>query len=645
MDRILDRIDSPTDLEDLDVADLEQLAQDVRDEIISVVSRTGGHLASSLGAVEAIIALHKVFDTPRDRIVWDVGHQTYAHKLLTGRLADFSTLRQLEGISGFPKRDESPYDTFDTGHASTSISAVLGMATARDQLGDDYKVVAFIGDASLSGGMALEALNDAGHTGRDMIVVLNDNKMAISPRVGAMANYLSRIITDKRYHIAKVDVEFVLKRVPALGQKLFQTAKRLEKTVKAFLTPGALFQELGFTYVGPVDGHNLPVLIETLENIKKLPGPNLLHIVTQKGKGYGPAEDAPSRFHGAKPFDIETGDIVPAAATNKQGPAHSTVTYSSTFGETVLDLAGHDARVVAVTAAMGPGTGLEMLAEELPDRFFDVGIAEQHAVTFAGGMAAAGLRPIVAIYSTFLQRAYDQIVHDICLQGLPVVFAIDRAGLVGDDGPTHHGIYDLSYLRAVPGLVVAAPRDAAELDKLLRWSLTFDGPVAIRYPRGFAPTDIMPDKSPIECGCGSLLRKGSDVTLYAVGSMVGAALDAADILDRSGVSAGVVDARFVQPLDLELLQRTATDVPRLVTLEENCLRGGFGAAVTGALQEMGMLGETAVMRAGIPDDYVEQGPRNTLLDLADLSASKIAGRVESFLHEQLPAGAGWRSDE
>jgi len=647
MERILDRVDSPADLADLNMSELTQLAQELRNEIVIVVSRTGGHLASSLGAVEATIALHKVFDTPRDRLVWDVGHQTYAHKLLTGRRTQFNTLRQLDGISGFPKRDESPYDTFDTGHASTSISAALGMATARDRLGENYKVVAFIGDASLAGGMAFEALNDAGHAGRDLIVVLNDNKMAISVRVGAMANYLSRIITDKRYNIAKSDIEYVLERIPAFGSKLTSTAKRLENTIKAFLTPGALFQELGFKYVGPVDGHRLPVLIDTLENIRSLHGPILLHILTQKGRGYHPAEEDPSRYHGAVPFDIETGEGALNATSNKHEPKDDVEenTFSAAFGNAVLELADQDDRIVAITAAMGPGTGLEKMAEKYPDRFFDVGIAEQHAVTFAAGMATAGLRPVVAIYSTFLQRGYDQIVHDVCLQHLPVVFAVDRAGFVGADGPTHHGLYDLTYMRAVPDMVVTAPRDACELGKLLHWAVKFGRPVAIRYPRCVSVSGLEPAAGEIEFGRATVMRQGTDVTLWAVGSMVSTSLEAAEQLDVAGVSAGVVDARFVEPLDRDLLNRLAGEVPRVVTIEENCVRGGFGAAVLEALQEMGMLGRTAVMRIAVPNDHVDQGPRQTLLDLAGLSSAGIARRVETFVHENAPAHAAWNPDK
>jgi len=647
MDRILDRVDSPADLADLSIPELTQLAQELRDEIISVVSKTGGHLASSLGAVEATVALHKVFDTPRDRLVWDVGHQTYAHKLLTGRRKQFETLRQLDGISGFPKRRESPYDAFDTGHASTSISAALGMATARDQLGEDYKVVAFIGDASLVGGMAFEALNDAGHAGSDLIVLLNDNKMAISARVGAMANYLSRIITDKRYNVAKADIEYVLKRIPAFGSKLTKTAKRLENTIKAFLTPGALFQELGFKYVGPVDGHSLPVLIDTLENIRRMHGPILLHILTQKGRGYPPAEEDPSRYHGAAPFDIKTDDGALSVARNKHAPTDDVEenTFSAAFGNAVLELADQDDRIVAITAAMGPGTGLEKMAEKYPDRFFDVGIAEQHAVTFAAGMATAGLRPIVAIYSTFLQRGYDQIVHDVCLQRLPVVFAIDRAGFVGADGPTHHGLYDLTYMRAVPDMVVAAPCDACELRKLLRWAVEFGRPVAIRYPRCTAVSQIEPAAGEIELGRAAVVRQGNDVTLWAIGGMVSTALDAAGQLEVAGVSAGVVDARFVEPLDRDLLNRLAGEVPRVVTIEENCGRGGFGAAVLEALQEMGMLGRTAVLRMAVPDDHVDQGPRQTLLDLAGLSSAGIAGRVETFVRENVAAHVAWNPDK
>jgi len=643
MERILDRIHTPADLKHLNMAELTRLAQELRNEIIRTVSKTGGHLASSLGAIEATIALHRVFEAPDDRIVWDVGHQTYAHKLLTGRADKFCTLRQLDGISGFPKRDESPYDTFDTGHACTSISAALGMATARDRLGKNYKVVAFIGDASLVGGMAFEALNDAGHAERDLIVVLNDNKMAISPRVGAMANYLSRIITDKRYNTAKADIDFLLKRIPAVGTKLSKTAARLEHTIKAFLTPGALFQELGFKYVGPVDGHNLSVLIDTLENIRKMTGPILLHVLTEKGHGYPPAEQDPSRYHGASPFDIETGQIVFQSGGNTHGPVDiaEETSYSAAFGEAVLELATGNDRIVAITAAMGPGTGLEKFAEVFPDRFFDVGIAEQHAVTFAAGMAVAGLRPVVAIYSTFLQRAYDQILHDVCLQRLPVVFAIDRAGFVGADGPTHHGLYDLGYLRAAPDLVVAAPRDSLELGKLLRWAAEHDGPVAIRYPRASALPNIDPDSSEIQLGRATLLRQGSDVTLCAIGSMVSVALAAADRLEDSGISAGVVDARFVEPLDRDLVKRLACRVSRLVTLEENCSRGGFGAAVLQALQEMGSLGRVAVLRIAVPDDYVQQGPRETLLDLVGLSPDKVAHRVETFMQESVAEQAVW----
>jgi len=647
MERILERIDSPADLKDLGVAELTQLAQELRDEIIGVVSKTGGHLASSLGAVEVTIALHKVFDTPRDRIVWDVGHQSYAHKLISGRRDRFATLRQLDGISGFPKREESPYDTFNTGHAATSISAAMGMATARDHLGDDYKVVAFIGDASLMGGMAFEALNDAGHAGRDLVVLLNDNKMAISPRVGAMANYLSRIITDKRYNTAKADIDYLLKRIPAVGTRLSKTALRLENTIKAFLTPGALFQELGFKYVGPVNGHNLPVLIDTLENIRNLRGPILLHIITQKGRGYQPAELDPSAFHGAKPFDVDTGQTVLGAVANKHEPAGTvkTRTYSAAFGDIILELAGEEDRLIAITAAMGPGTGLEKMAEKYPDRFFDVGIAEQHAVTFAAGTAVSGLRPVVAIYSTFLQRGYDQIVHDVCLQRLPVVFAIDRAGLVGADGPTHHGLYDLTYLRAAPALVVAAPRDTSELRKLVRWAVGYGKPVAIRYPRGAVPPDIQPDETEIELGRATVLREGTDVTLFAIGSMVSTAMEAAGLLDGAGVSAGVVDARFVEPIDRDLLGRLAVEVPRLVAVEENCVRGGFGAAVLETLQDMELLDQVAVLRMGIPDDYVDQGPRETLLDLANLSAGKIATRVDTFVRETSPTHATWHLRE
>ncbi len=643
MERILDRVNSPADIRKMTLEELAQLAGEIRQEIIEVVSVSGGHLASNLGAVELILALHKVFDTPHDKIVWDVGHQAYAHKLITGRRESFSTLRQYRGLSGFPSRAESPYDCFGTGHSSTSVSATLGMACARELRGENYKTIAFIGDGALTAGMAFEALNHAGHAGLNIIVVLNDNEMAISPSVGALSAYLSRIITATVYNRAKNDIEFILKKIPAIGTTMFKAAKRLEETIKNLVTPGALFQELGFKYVGPVDGHNLPGLIRTLENIRSLKGPILLHALTKKGSGYRPAEEDPAGFHGASPFDVETGNAKSAKVLQKkEGPnSVESKTYTDIFAETIISLAEKDERIVAITAAMAPGTGLDKFAKIFPDRFFDVGIAEQHAVTFAAGLAVQGMLPVVAIYSTFLQRGYDQIVHDVCIQKLPVLFAVDRAGLVGRDGPTHHGLFDIAYLRTIPNMTVAAPRDEEQLRLMLSWAVSDDGiprgPIVIRYPRAAAPSSIGGTQEPIRRGVGELLREGCDGAIVAIGSMVGPSLEAARILENQGIDVAVVDARFAKPLDTSLLRQLFADVRAILTVEEHVLDGGFGSAVMEFAEREGLLRKVALRGLGLPSAFVEHGARAGLLDLCGLNAATIARQTKSLIQDPVEA--------
>ena len=502
MTDILARLQSPAELKGLSLAELETLAGELRSTIIETVAQTGGHLASSLGVVELTIALHRVLDTPRDKIVWDVGHQAYAHKLLTGRLERFHTLRQLDGISGFPKRQESPYDCFDVGHSSTSISAALGMAAARDAVGGSEKVVAVIGDGSLTAGLAFEGLNQAGHLKKDLVVILNDNEMSISPNVGAISSFLNRKMTSDFFIRFRRETEHLLGTVPRFGKDLINLARRAEESVKGFLTPGMLFEAFGFDYVGPIDGHQLDDLIETLANVTRLKGPRLVHVVTKKGKGFSAAERSPSVFHGVGPFDPESG----AVRSSKGGPA----SFTAVFGQTLVELAERDSRLVAITAAMPDGTGLSSFAARFPGRFFDVGIAEQHAVTFAAGLACQGLRPVVALYSTFLQRAYDNVLHDVCLQNLPVTFAMDRGGLVGADGPTHHGVFDLSFLRHIPNLTFAVPRDELQLQRLMVTALQSDGPFAYRYPRGNGlGLELAGDPQPLPVGRGEKLRTGT----------------------------------------------------------------------------------------------------------------------------------------
>ncbi len=613
---LLQTIQSPADLKSLPRSLLPELAAEIRRLIVEVVSRNGGHLASSLGAVELAIAVHYVFDCPRDRIIWDVGHQAYAHKILTGRRDAFSNLRLHGGISGFTRRSESPYDAFSTGHSSTSISAGFGMACAKALKGETDRVVAVIGDGSLTAGIAFEGLNQAGgDPKRDLIVILNDNEMSISRNVGALSSFLSRTFSAKKLQELRRELGYFFRRLPRIGEDVYQLAKRTEESFKSFVTPGMLFEAFNFEYFGPINGHRIDHLIDILNNIKYIREPVLLHVTTVKGKGYEPAERNPVFFHGCGRFDVATGSCMDRRPTSP--------TYTQVFGETLIEIARRDPRIVAVTAAMPEGTGLAPFAKAFPERFFDVGIAEQHAVTFAAGLAVEGLRPVVAIYSTFLQRAYDQILHDVCLDRLPVVFAIDRAGLVGEDGPTHHGAFDLAYLRSLPNLVVMAPRDENELRRMMLTALQHDGPIAFRYPRGNAPgVPIACDISPIPIGKAKVLSEGEDLVVLAIGASVAEAIQAERLLAAEGFHITLVDARFVKPLDDALITELARKIPRLITVEENVRQGGFGSAVLESLQDAGITA-VAVERLGLPDRFVEHGPQNLLRAKCGVDADAI----------------------
>ncbi len=601
---LIEKIHDPADLRLLAPQQLPQLAVEIREEIIKTVSKTGGHLASSLGVVELTIVLHYVFNTPHDKIIWDVGHQSYAHKILTGRREYFKTLRQHGGMSGFPRREESTYDTFNVGHSSTSISAALGIAQARCLKGEDYKVVAVIGDGSLMAGIALEGLNQAGHLEKDLIVILNDNEMSISPNVGGLAAYLSRIITGQFYNRFKDEVTAFFKTIPGIGRSVLKVARQSEEFLKGLLVPGLLFEELGFRYVGPISGHRFDHLLENLRNVSKLPGPTLVHVLTSKGKGYKPAEDDPISFHGTGPFETTNGK----PRSEKVTPP----TYTKVFADTLIKLAQDDDRIVAITAGMPSGTGLDVFNQKFPKRFFDVGIAEQHAITFAAGMATQGLRPVTAIYSTFLQRGYDQVLHDVCYQKLPVVFVLDRAGIVGEDGATHNGLFDLSYLRSIPNIIIMSPKDENELQHMLKTALSFDCPVAIRYPRGSGSGMKLDEElASLECGKAEILKRGDDIALFALGATVYPALQAADQLEQEGVSASVVNCRFVKPLDSDLICDLARKTGRIVTVEENVLAGGFGSAVLEVLQEHDIQC-IKVKCLGINDVFVEHGAQNVI---------------------------------
>ncbi|MBV1714577.1 MAG: 1-deoxy-D-xylulose-5-phosphate synthase [Desulfarculus sp.] len=618
---LLDQINSPADLQYLNLRQLESLAAELRQRIIGTVEKVGGHLAPSLGVVELTLALHYVFDMPQDKIVWDVGHQTYAHKLLTGRRERFGTLRQLGGLSGFPKRAESPYDAFDTGHSSTSISAALGLAVGERLKKGKGRVVAVIGDGSLTAGMAFEGLNQAGDLDEDLIVIFNDNGMSIAPNVGALSKFMSRALSGKAYQTFRKAMERRLKAMGSMGEELLDIARRSEESFKAFYTPGMLFEAFKFNYVGPIEGHNIERLIETLKNVKPLQGPQLVHVMTTKGRGYAPAEANPSHYHGvgARPPRRD-----PAAPPPPQS-------YTEVFGYTMVELARKRPEIIAITAAMPEGTGLAHFAEEFPERFVDVGIAEQHAVTFAAGLAVQGFRPVVAIYSTFMQRAFDQIVHDVCLTNLPVVLAMDRGGIVGEDGSTHQGLLDLSFLRCVPNLSLLSPADENELRHMLFTALDHDGPVALRYPRGKGqgvahdePLHALP------WGKGELRRQGKDVALIGIGVGVGAAMQAAQTLAQEGVAAAVVNARFAKPLDEELICDLAQSCGRVVTVEENEAAGGFGSAVLELLAKRGLYG-VKVKVVALDNTFVEHGSQAQLRHLYGVDAEAVAAAARQLL--------------
>jgi 1-deoxy-D-xylulose-5-phosphate synthase len=619
---LLTRIDSPEDLKPLSIRELYQLADEIRNEIICAVATNGGHLAPNLGAVELTLALHYVFDAPRDVIIWDVGHQAYAHKLITGRKDRFHTIRTHGGISGFPKRSESQYDAFGTGHASTSISAALGFALGKSIKGEKNKVVAVIGDGSMTGGMAFEGLNQAGHLERDFIVVLNDNEMSIAPNVGALSSFLSRKMTSKLAVRIKKDVASFLTSIPGIGEDILQLAKRGEDSLMTFLTPGMLFEALRFEYIGPIKGHRLDRLIEAFTNAKNLEGPVLVHALTTKGKGYKPAECDPSKFHGLGKFEMATGEPVEKVES---------ASYTKIFGQALVKLAEVDDRIVAITAAMPEGTGLNHFAALYPERFFDVGICEQHAVTFAAGLALEGFKPVVAIYSTFLQRAFDQVIHDICLQNLPVTFVMDRGGLVGEDGPTHHGVFDLSYLRHIPNMVLMAPADENELQEMLKTALEHGGPIALRYPRGSGEGVSMPEEiKTLPIGKGELLREGNDLAILAIGNRVMPAAAAAKSLEEEGIRAAVANCRFVKPLDRHLILQLAEQSKYLLTVEENALQGGFGSAVLEMLAEEGQT-DVRVVRLGIDDHFVEHGSQQIQRSSCGIDAAAIVAAARAMV--------------
>jgi len=620
---LLKKIKSPEDLKNLSIRELKELARELREVIIERVALNGGHLAPNLGVIELTIAIHYVFDSPRDRIIWDVGHQSYAHKLLTGRRNLFQGLRRYGGISGFPRMDESQHDAFGTGHSSTSISAALGIIEARDIIKSQIpnlksqipnKVIAVIGDGAMTAGLAFEGLNNAGHLQKDLIVILNDNEMSISPNVGALSVYLKNIMTGELYTRFKKETRSLLERLPKVGKPMLKMAERAEGTIKSLFVPGMLFEEFGFEYVGPIDGHNIKILIETLKRFKDFSRPVLIHAITKKGKGYPLAEKNPCIFHGIGPFDIETGNQ----------PQSTNPTFGEVFGNCLLRLAKEDERIIAIVAAMTEGTGLSGFAKAFPKRFYDVGIAEPHAVTFAAGLASQGLRPVVAIYSTFLQRAYDEIVHDVCLQNLPVVFAIDRGGIVGEDGPTHNGAFDLSYLRHIPNMVLMAPMDEDELQDMLKTALSHNGPCAIRYPRGRAskPYDERELKK-IPIGKGEILKDGVDILIVAIGSPTLSALDAAELLEELGVSVCVINARFVKPLDIALIGNLAREIKCVLTVEENTIEGGFGSAVLEHLAELNIK-DLKIKRLGLPDRFIEHGSQSLLREKLGLYPEGIA---------------------
>lgn len=615
---ILEQIKGPEDLKKLTSEELSQLAEEIRAFLIEKISHTGGHLASNLGVVELTIALFRTFDLPEDKIIWDVGHQSYTHKILSGRRMEFDELRQYGGLSGFPKRKESPYDSFDTGHSSTSISAGLGIAQGRDILGEDYKVVSVIGDGALTGGMAYEALNNAARMKKNFIIILNDNKMSISENVGGMSRYLGGLRTGAGYNDLKKNVADTLERIPVVGGRMIDKIKRTKNSIKQLFIPGMLFENMGITYLGPVDGHNIPALCKVLKEAQKLDHAVLVHVLTKKGKGYEPAEKNPAHFHGVSPFDIKTGKTL----AEKKYP-----TYTDVFSKKLCQLGETHPELVAVTAAMPDGTGVAAFGKKFPDRFFDVGIAEAHAVTSAAGMAAAGLRPVVAVYSSFLQRGYDQILHDVCIQNLPVLFAVDRAGLVGSDGETHQGIFDYSYLTSIPNMSVAAPKNLWELRAMLDFAMDYKAPFAIRYPRGTAYRGLKEFMQPIAYGKGEIIYEEENIALLAVGSMVSTGEHVRAKLKEEGVSCTLANARFVKPFDKELVDRLAKNHRLIVTMEENVLQGGFGLPVTAYIHEH--YPQVKVMNIALPDAYVEHGNVSVLRKGLGIDSDSIIQRLKA----------------
>lgn len=618
---LLTKINKPEDIKKLSLTELEALASELRSFIVATVAKNGGHLAPSLGTVELTLALYSVFNFPHDKLIWDVGHQAYSHKILTGRRDSFASLRQKGGITGFPNRFESKYDAFGVGHASTSISAALGMAVSRDISGRKNEVIAVIGDGALTGGEAFEALNQAGDLGKKLIVILNDNEMSIDKNVGGMSEYLSRIRLNPQYSKAKRDMGTLLQSIPHFGDKALKTARIVKDSVRAALVPGSLFEELGFHYVGPIDGHNLSLLQEILQRARAMSGPVLIHVHTTKGKGYLPAENQPEKFHGIGKFDPATGEVI-----KKPSPP----SYTAVFGEAIVQLADKNPNLLAITAAMPTGTGLKNFSKIYPGRFFDVGIAEEHAVTLAAGMAADGKHPVVALYSTFAQRAYDQLMHDVCLQNLPVTLCLDRAGLVGADGPTHHGAFDLSYLRHMPNMTVFVPKDEAELRDMLATAVAMDSPTAIRYPRGAGiGVSLTADFKSIPIGKAEIISENDgEVAFLAVGPMVYKAKKAAEILAESGIMATVINMRFVKPLDKAIIETMAVSKKLLVTVEENVLAGGFGSAAAEVLADGDLLKHTSLIRMGIADTFVEQGTHDELLEICNLQPEQLAYKVK-----------------
>jgi len=619
-DRLLDKIDSPADLKTLSISQLIQLSQEIRAQIISTISKTGGHLASSLGAVDLTVALHYVLDAPIDAIVWDVGHQAYAHKLLTGRRDKFQTIRQLGGLSGFPSKDESPYDAFTVGHSSTSISTALGLVTAGDITNQKRRVVVVIGDAALAGGMSFEALNHAGHLKKNLIITLNDNELSISPSVGALSKSLNRMMTNPVYNKIRKDLENLILKIPKFGFRAFKAARKLEEGLKHLLVPGIVFEELGFRYFGPIDGHDINVMITTLNNILKMDGPVLIHVVTKKGKGYKPAETKPGTYHSSPVFEIDTGE--------SKGLKEGMISYTQAFSEELVRLAQADDSIIAITAAMSEGTGLQAFAQKFPKRFFDVGIAEEHAVGFAAGLAKGGTKPVVAIYSTFLQRSYDQLIHDICLQNFHVVFCLDRAGLV-EDGPTHHGVFDIAFLRHLPRMTLMAPRNTEELKKMLDFAIyRCSGPVAIRYPKGYSYADKLSDTGPIEPGRAEILREGKDAAIFAVGNTSDIAMQAADLLRKDDIFVSVYNARFIKPIDEQLILSAAKNIKKIVSIEEGVVDGGFGSSILETLEKHGVK-DVEVKRFGLPNSFIEHGKKELLLARHGLTADSLCGYIKS----------------